>query len=183
VQDYTSAVEIQTALLPASSRALASSHYQLATVYEFAPAGRASALKHVQAALDGFKLRAKDIVAAEAGKVESEDVGRMSAKERENEARDVAALIGDLEVKIEELNAAPPGTDFVAESIKHLLGGGIGAPSAPAVDSAPVNDLTTMVRRKKKPAPPPAPASSANGADKRPADEAAGGAPKKPRTE
>jgi HAT1-interacting factor 1 len=184
VQDYTAALDIKKALLPASSRALASAHYQLGTVLEFTPAGRKAALEHVQAALDGFKLRAADITAADAGKadeVKSEDVARMTSKEREAESRDVAALIGDLEVKIEELNSAPEPADFVAESINHLLGGAPAAgSSAAAVDSRPVNDLTSMVRKKapKKPTA-AAPPAAANGAEKRKADDEAGPADKK----
>lgn len=177
VTDYTSALEIKEAHLPASSRALASAHYQLGTVLEFTPAGRAAALKHVQSALDGFKLRAKEIEAADGGRnedVKSEDVKKMTAKEREVEKRDVETLIGDLEVKIEELNAAPPAADFVAESINHLLGGAPGSAPAAASD-APVNDLTSMVRKKKKPAAAPVP--------KRGPEEDAGGAEKKARTE
>jgi HAT1-interacting factor 1 len=201
VQDYTSALEIQKATLPASSRALASSHYQLGTVLEFTPAGRPAALKHVQAALDGFKLRAKEITTAQAGEPvpDSPDVAAMSAKEREAEARDVAALIGDIEVKIEELNSAPPAFDFIANSINHLLGGapapGASGSAAPVADSGPVNDLTSMVRKKKKPAAPaaapvaaaPAPAAAdaaASGAgDKRPAEVDAAGLAKKPKAE
>lgn len=197
MQDYTAALELQKSVLPESARALASSHYQLGTVLEFSPAGRPAALKHIQAALDSFKLRAKELEAAAAGKtdeVKSADVTRMSAKERENESKDVATLIGDLEAKIEELNAGPPPEDFVAETINHLLGGGISSSSssAPVADSAPVNDLTSMVRKKKKPAPAtPAPAAAAaaaangNGAavEKRPAQESAEGVQKKPKTE
>ena len=95
----------------------------------------------------------------------------MSEKEKEKEADDVKALIGDLEVKVEELKAAPPAGDFVSESINHLLGsdafgsalasvfgstgangaGGSGGSGSVVVANAPVNDLTGMVKKKKKP--------------------------------
>ncbi|WOO80892.1 NASP-related protein sim3 [Vanrija pseudolonga] len=177
VQDYTEAVKIKSALLPASSRALASAHYQLGTVLEFTPAGRSEALKHVQLALDGFKQRETEL---KSGETKSEDIARLNAKERDAEAKDVAALIGDLEVKIDELKAAPPAADFVAESINHLLGG-VSSSAAPVADSGPVNDLTSMVRKKapKKAAPAPAPANG----DKRKADEQPGSAEKKARAE
>jgi HAT1-interacting factor 1 len=81
----------------------------------------------------------------------------MSTKEKENEVKDVEGLIGDLEVKIEELKVAPEVGDLVSQSIDHLLGNpdaeGEGSGSAAfggggKVDTGPVNDLTSMVRKK-----------------------------------
>jgi HAT1-interacting factor 1 len=170
VQDYTEALKLKSALLPPSSRALASVHYQLATVLEFTPSGRAGALTHVQAALAGFQARLAELAQlANGSSTTSEELSKMSEKEREHEKKDVEALIGDLEVKIEELKSAPQqgeeGVDPVSESIKHLLGGvGEGAfgPSSAggsagasafgtSGEAAPVNDLTSMVKKKKKP--------------------------------
>lgn len=84
----------------------------------------------------------------------------MSEKERENEKKDVEGLISDLEIKIEELRSAPEAMDPVSESIKHLLGQGGesafgpslagGSGSNGAASSAPVNDLTGMVKKKKR---------------------------------
>lgn len=152
MSDYTAALAIKKALLPPSSRALASAHYQLSSALELTPSGRPAALEHVQAALDGFKARADEVRRALAGdKVESDDVARMTEREREAELKDVGELIGDLEVKIDELKVAPPRQDLVSDSINHLLGG-IGG-DAPKEDAGPVNDLTSMVRKKKRPAP------------------------------
>lgn len=152
MQDYTAALKIKKELLPPSSRALASAHYQLSSALELTPNGRPEALEHVQAALDGFKARADELKRAIAGdKVDSDDVAKMSDKDREAELKDVGELIGDLEVKIDELKVAPPREDLVSESINHLLGG-IGG-EAPKEDAGPVNDLTSMVRKKKRPAP------------------------------
>lgn len=159
-QDYTEALKIKSKLLSPSSRALASVHYQLATVLEFTPSGRESALTHVQKALEGFQARLEELN----GKGEmNEELVKMGEKERENEKKDVEGLISDLQIKIEELKTAPESSDPVSESIKHLLGqGGEGAfgPGAGAsssgsafgggVDNAPVNDLTSMVKKKKK---------------------------------
>lgn len=162
MQDYTAALEIKKDLLPPSSRALASAHYQLSSALELTPAGRPAALEHVQAALDGFKARAEELKLANAGqKVPSEDVARMSERERDAELKDVGELIGDLEVKLDELKAAPPREDIVSESINHLLGG-VGS-DTPKEESGPVNDLTSMVRKKKR----PAPAEDKNGEEKK----------------
>ena len=160
VQDYSSALEIKSSLLPASSRSLASVHYQLATVLEFTPNRRSDALKHVESAVAGFKARLAEL--SSSGEV-SEEVKKLSEKEREKEAEEVTALIGDLEAKIEELKAAPtPAEDLVSESINHLLGSdSVGAALGSILSGAgtsggaeaPVNDLTSMVKRKPKKAP------------------------------
>ena len=179
-------------------------HYQLATVLEFTPSGRTSALTHVEAALKGFQARLAEL--SKGTESTAEELKKMSDKERENEQKDVEALIGDLEVKIEELKSAPQqgeeGVDPVSESIKHLLGGvGEGAfgPSTAgesafgaASESAPVNDLTSMVKKKKKPTQPqPAATSDAvvdkgkgveNG-EKRKADEPVESEAKKAKTD
>lgn len=128
----------------------------------------------------------------------------MSVKERESELKDVEGLLGDLEVKIEELKAAPEVPDLVTQSIDHLLGkqgeasgSGLGGGGGGGADAMPVNDLTSMVRKKpaKKasqpqsvpasaPAPAPAQASgngngNAEGEAKRKAEEEANGSTEK----
>lgn len=164
MRDYEAAVKIKSALLPKSSRALASAEYQLGTALEFTPAGRPAALQHVEAALSGFKARLAELTTASSDA--SAEVAKLSEKERESERKDVQALIGDLEVKIEELKAAPEGGDIVSESINHLLGGQGGEVKQ---DAGPVNDLTSMVRKKRKPAAEP----------KRKAEDDAEGTPEK----
>ena len=82
----------------------------------------------------------------------------MGVTEKEAELKDVDALIGDLEVKIEELKAAPPAQDLVSEISDHLLGqradalGSLGSMlengNGLAKEDGPVNDLTGMVRKK-----------------------------------
>lgn len=138
--DYSSALQIKSTLLPPSSRALASVHYQLATVLEFTPDRRPDALSHVESALSSFRALRTEL--------QSSDV-----KDKEAEIRDVHGLIGDLEVKIEELKAAPEPKDVVIEGIKHLLGqsGGEGSNGTARIDGkedGPVRDLTGMVKKK-----------------------------------
>lgn len=81
----------------------------------------------------------------------------MGDKEREAERKEIQELMGDLEVKVEELRQAPEKGGLVEQGIQHLLGGGQGAFGGPAIDAkkeeGPVNDLSSMVRKKKKPAP------------------------------
>jgi HAT1-interacting factor 1 len=108
----------------------------------------------------GFKARLAELSGEQPL---SDELKKLSEKERENEKKDVEGLIGDLEVKIEELKAAPEANDPVSESIKHLLGGGSegafaragesstnGQGKANAAPAGPVNDLTSMVKKKKK---------------------------------
>ncbi|ORY22573.1 hypothetical protein BCR39DRAFT_551318 [Naematelia encephala] len=150
VQDYTSALDIKSAILPPSSRALASVHYQLATVLEFTPDRRSDALSHVEKALSGFRARLSALQSPES----SSTVGEMAGKDIAQEIKDVQALIGDLEVKIDELKTAPPAEDLVSESINHLLGSSNGESSTlgpgAGLDDKPVNDLTSMVKKKPK---------------------------------
>jgi len=187
VQDYTEALRIKSALLPPSSRALASVHYQLATVLEFTPAGRDAALSHVQKALAGFEARLAELSNPKSA---ADDIAKLSDKERENEKKDVEGLIEDLQVKIEELKQAPVGgeVDIVKEGVNHLLGGGLsafGAPTTAEKDTGPVNDLTSMVKKKKKPAAAPvAPVEAkAENGEKRKAEEVDGADAKKARVE
>ncbi|WWD01036.1 hypothetical protein V866_007974 [Kwoniella sp. B9012] len=154
VQDYTSALSIQSTLLPPSSRILASTHYQLATVLEFTPNKQTEALSYVEKALDGFKLRLSELKSTAEEKV-SEEVKKLNEKEKEKEIKDVENLIEDLNVKIEELKSTSVNetNDLISQSINHLLGqpelDQFGSSSSTTKDSGPVNDLTSMVKKKK----------------------------------
>jgi HAT1-interacting factor 1 len=206
VQDYTSSLEIRKALLPGSSRALAYVHYQLGNVLELTPGRRDDALSHVEQALAGFKARLAELNAAASGASASnggadvkgkgkatgvsEEVAKLNDKEREGEKKDVEELIGDLEMKIEELKTAPPASDLISDSINHLLGqgqaafGGSESTSAfgSASESAPVNDLTGMVKKKKKVVPAATEPAQADGAEKRKGEDGEDAASKKART-
>nr|XP_018999443.1 uncharacterized protein I203_08038 [Kwoniella mangroviensis CBS 8507]OCF62904.1 hypothetical protein I203_08038 [Kwoniella mangroviensis CBS 8507] len=154
VQDYTSALSIQSTLLPPSSRILASTHYQLATVLEFTPNKQTEALSYVEKALDGFKLRLSELKSTADEKV-SEEVKKLNDKEKEKEIKDVENLIEDLNVKIEELKTTSVNetNDLISQSINHLLGqpesDQFGDSSSTSKDTGPVNDLTSMVKKKK----------------------------------
>ncbi|WWC69166.1 uncharacterized protein I206_103102 [Kwoniella pini CBS 10737] len=156
VQDYTSALSLQSILLPSSSRILASTHYQLATVLEFTPNKRQEALQYVEKSLSGFKERLTQLKGN--GEISEEVKGlNEKEKEKEKEIKDVESLIGDLEVKIEELKSTPQENDLISESINHLLGqnqfGSTNTTTSNKLkeeeESKPVNDLTSMVKKKK----------------------------------
>lgn len=151
---------------------------------EFLSGRRADALAHVQHAIEGFRARESQLVAAASASSDAgliPELAKLSAKEREAELKDTREFIGDLEAKLEELKVAPEQEDLVTQGIKHLIGGGqaeaafasafgdapiastSSAGAAGSAEAAPVNTL--MVKKKKKPAAPaPAPAAeSANG--------------------
>lgn len=175
VQDYTSSLNLLQSLHPPSSRSLASLHFQLGTVLDFIPNSRQSALSHVESALTSFRSRLADLDTPPNQRVNPE-LKKMDEKQSQKEKEEVIELIGDLEVRLEELKNAPEvGTQ---ESIKELLGGGMGSSSNGASgsgsgsgvgskkDDGPVNDLSGMVKKKKKPVVVPAgaaPGPSSNG--------------------
>ncbi|TYJ54159.1 hypothetical protein B9479_005170 [Cryptococcus floricola] len=175
VEDFTTALTIKSALLPPSSRALASLHYQIATALENIPSKRTSALSHVQAAIHAFQLRKAQLSGPPTSDQPAE-VGKLSEKEKKNELEEVELLIGDLEAKVEELKSTPEAAQEVHESINLLMGQSEGG--GVKVDNGPVNDLTGMVKKKKpkaapaRPAPAPAPAADAPvvGGEKRAAE-------------
>ncbi|AAW41997.1 expressed protein [Cryptococcus deneoformans JEC21] len=161
VQDFTAAVDIQNTIMPPSFRDLASAHYQLATALEFTPSpqSRTSALTHVESALSSLVRRKEELLSSDES-TWSEAIKKMTPKEKEAEMKDVEALMGDLQAKIEELKAAPPAEDLIHESISHLMGQTEEASGSGSnkVESGPVNDLTSMVKKKKPKATPVAPA-------------------------
>ncbi|KAL0254242.1 hypothetical protein I308_101623 [Cryptococcus tetragattii IND107] len=160
VQDFTAAVDIQNTIIPPSFRDLASAHYQLATALEFTPSpqSRTSALTHVESALSSLVHRKEELLSSDES-TWSEEIKKMTSKEKEAELKDVEALMGDLQAKIEELKAAPPAEDLIHESISHLMGqsGEASGSGSNNVESGPVNDLTSMVKKKKPKATPAAP--------------------------
>ncbi|WWC89725.1 uncharacterized protein L201_004650 [Kwoniella dendrophila CBS 6074] len=165
VQDYTSALEIQNKLLPLSSRILASTHYQLATVLEFTPNKKKEALDNVEKSLNSFtqrlqQLENKDVNVNDLNDLNNEEIKKLNEKEKEKEINDVRNLIEDLKVKIEELKSNSSGNqeenDLISKSINHLLGNdqnlnefGSASSSITTDVNAVVNDLTSMVKKKK----------------------------------
>ncbi|WVQ76535.1 hypothetical protein IAR50_006205 [Cryptococcus sp. DSM 104548] len=167
VEDFTTALNIKSTILPPSSRAIASLHYQIATALENIAAKRAEALSHVEQAIKAFQLRRAQL----SGESENqpEEVGKLSEKDKKSELAEVELLIGDLEAKVEELKSTPEAANEVHESINLLMGQSEAGGSA-KVDSGPVNDLTGMVKKKKPKAAPARPTAPAAGGEKRAAE-------------
>ncbi|KAJ6582023.1 hypothetical protein B0H19DRAFT_929158, partial [Mycena capillaripes] len=195
ITDYEAGLKLKDGLLPRSSRQIAEAHYKLSMVLDLTSGRLGDAITHAELALESIECRLAELAnpsppaetpAPEAdlkgkgkGKgttrlVRDDDVGGMSAAQREAETKELAGLKEDLALKVEELKTRPDeplknASALVAQALDAELNAGGSS------NSQVVNDLTSMVvKKKKKPAPEPTSVPEASGSTtptKRKADD------------
>ncbi|KAH6916042.1 hypothetical protein BKA70DRAFT_1140021 [Coprinopsis sp. MPI-PUGE-AT-0042] len=177
VEDYESGLKLKLQLLPISSRHIAEAHYKLSMVLDLTPGRLSEAIQHVEGAVESVEHRLAELRSGLQGqfppapqqddKVDPKGKGKqvarklvrddlvqnMSKTQMESEIKDLEELKGDLALKIEELKTLPAdgqtnAVEMAAKALDKELNatGSSGAP-------APVNDLTSIVKKKKKPVP------------------------------
>ncbi|BGP56357.1 hypothetical protein JCM8202_000367 [Rhodotorula sphaerocarpa] len=145
VDEYTSALDLLSALYAPSNRALSELHMLIALALDFVPNGNDRAVSHAE--------RAKKVLLLKLDELE-----RVKEEDRDDKAKreieDIKGLMGDVDMKIEDLRTvpvapAPTASDsaleaFLRQSTAALRAGGEGG------EPAPVNDLSSLVKKKKK---------------------------------
>ncbi|GAN07134.1 nuclear autoantigenic sperm protein isoform X2 [Mucor ambiguus] len=164
LSDYEKAIEIKQSVLEDDNRELAEAHYKYALALEFSTEKADQALPELQKAVDVLKKRISNL---EAGGDGSKGKGKGKASDIDERAleeiKEINELIPDMELKIEEL-ATRQATEKEAEAmLKAMLG--FTKASTELTASTPVNDLSTLVKRK--------PANDVSNLVKRKADQVA----------
>ncbi|BGP41166.1 hypothetical protein JCM10449v2_005137 [Rhodotorula kratochvilovae] len=142
VDEYSAALSALTPVLAPHDRALSELHMLIALALDFVPEATARAVAHAEKAKGVLLLRLAELE-------------RVPEKEREDKARreidDIKSLMGDVDMKIEDLRTVPeaPAPSAADSALEALLRQSQGV-MAQAAASGSVNDLTSLVKRKKK---------------------------------
>ncbi|KAH9933512.1 uncharacterized protein B0H18DRAFT_1115498 [Fomitopsis serialis] len=190
IADYDQALALKVDLLPQSSRQIAEAHYKLSIVLDLTSGRLSDSITHAERALDSVEARLAELRDALSGQgmvkvavdeksdpkgkgkargariLGDDAVQHLTQSQMEAEVKELQGLKEDLALKVEELKTSPEQTAesapaMVERALDHELNTGK-QPSAPVPQ--PVNDLTSMVKKKKKD-------PEANGTAKRKAEE------------
>ncbi|KAG2236031.1 hypothetical protein INT48_008123 [Thamnidium elegans] len=146
--DYEKAIEIKKSVLEEDNRELAEAHYKYALALEFSSDKANQALPELQKAVAVLKKKIETLEAGE-GKGKGKQASDLSKKALD-EIAEIKEIIPDMELKIEELSNRQ-ATEKEAETLlKAMLGMGDGNKPMQISDATPVNDLSTLVKRKVK---------------------------------
>ncbi|KAE9399908.1 hypothetical protein BT96DRAFT_957113 [Gymnopus androsaceus JB14] len=194
ITDYEVGLTLKSKLLPSEA------HYKLSIVLDLTSGRLADSITHAEQALQSIQSRLGELESAKAnpstekpqevkpdpkgkGKASAvvvpkdDAVRNMSATQIEGEIKELGELKNDLALKIEELKMAPNETlaDSAPAMVAQALDKELAGSSASAANTAVVNDLTSMVRKKK------APVADAASAKRKADDEEDSGSEKKPK--
>ncbi|GAA6060568.1 hypothetical protein JCM10212_006803 [Sporobolomyces blumeae] len=140
VEEYSSSLSILTRTRSPSDRILAEQHMLIALALEFIPSSTGRAVSHAE--------KAKGVLILKLDELEKKE--DKSDKDK-REIEDIKGLLGDVDNKIEDLKTIPTAPEPSASdlALEQFLrqATGVGASSA---GPAPVNDLTSLVKKKKK---------------------------------
>lgn len=185
ITDYESALNIKTKIFPITNRQIAEAHFRLSMAYDMTTGNLEKQMVHVEKALESVKTRLKvlndllpkasetkpvvEVDAKGKGKATTvqenplgwtpkiESLESLTKAEIEAEIKDVTSLTEELNMKLEDLRATPADVGTTMDRVgreldQELNASGFGAALAP---DQPVNDLSSMVKKKKpKPAAP-----------------------------
>ncbi|KAI0339484.1 hypothetical protein BDW22DRAFT_599992 [Trametopsis cervina] len=208
IQDYEAGLNLKLELLPQSSRQIAEAHYKLSIVLDLSSGRLQDSIAHAEKALESVEARLAELRNASSGQVKVETLHKPDSKGKGKavakgprllgddavqnltqtqvgaEIKELEGLKEDLALKVDELKTIPnePGISAPALAAKALDQelNIKSEPSAGTLSAAPVNDLTSVVKKKKKPAAAEAEAgagSTAKGKGKRKAEEDEGHSP------
>ncbi|KAI0683977.1 hypothetical protein BC835DRAFT_1392364 [Cytidiella melzeri] len=180
IQDYSAGLELKLELLPQSSRQIAEAHYKLSIVLDLSSGRLQESIMHAEKALESVEARLAELRNAENGQLKVEIlhkpdskgkgkapakgprllgddcVGSLTKAQTTAEIQELEGLKEELALKVEEQKTVPneagmSAPAMVAKSLDSELNVDSGASVAKA-ESMPVNDLTSVVKKKKKPA-------------------------------
>ncbi|GAA5999803.1 uncharacterized protein JCM10292_003751 [Rhodotorula paludigena] len=166
VEEYSSALSTLSRILAPYDRALSELHMLIALALDFVPNATSRAVSHAE--------KAKGVLVLKLAELE-----KVPEQEREDKAKreieDIRSLMGDVDMKIEDLRTVPeaPAPTAADSALEALLRQSSNA-MASAAASGSINDLTSLVKKKKKAA--PAPGIVQEEVKPAPADGAQGGA-------
>ncbi|KAK4701015.1 HAT1-interacting factor 1, partial [Phenoliferia sp. Uapishka_3] len=161
VTEYTSALSVLSTILEPFDRSLSELHMLIALALDFVPEAVDRAVSHAEKAKNVLLLKLESL----------EKLDTKSDKD-EREILDIKSLMGDLDMKIEDLKVVPeaaPKTES-EKTLEALIGGVASRAGASGV----VNNLNSLVKRKKPstvPAPDIVKSEESNGGVKRKAEE------------
>ncbi|KAI8083278.1 uncharacterized protein B0P05DRAFT_536773 [Gilbertella persicaria] len=146
--DYEKAISIKQSVLESDNRELAEAHYKYALALEFSTEKANEAVPELQKAVQVLQNRVEKLETSEGkGKGKETEVSKGAS----DEILEIKELITDMQLKIEDLEQRQ-ATEKEAEALlKAMLGYGKEKTEAKQISaSTPVNDLTTLVKRKVK---------------------------------
>ncbi|CDH50412.1 hypothetical protein RO3G_01341 [Lichtheimia corymbifera JMRC:FSU:9682] len=151
--DYRKALEIKKELLDQGDRQLAEAHYKLALALEFSTNEGDQAGEEIKNAIQVLKKRIESIQ-SDTTKDEEDDVkgkgkatSTPAAADDNKEVKEIKQLIVDMEEKAEELTSRQEKQKEAEALLKSFLGAG-GQSAVTALNTATVNDLSSMIKRK-----------------------------------
>ncbi|GAA5827466.1 hypothetical protein JCM11251_003823 [Rhodosporidiobolus azoricus] len=146
VTEYDSALSLLETILPPYDRALSELHMLIALALDFVPNKVSDAVKHAMMAKEVLVLKLQELEKVEEGKRE---------EKAKREIEDIKGLMGDVDMKIEDLKTVPtaPAPTASDSALEALLRGSMSAMQS-ATASGQVNNLNSLVKKKKKPVEP-----------------------------
>ncbi|KAI8099377.1 uncharacterized protein BX664DRAFT_321116 [Halteromyces radiatus] len=149
--DFKKAIDIKQSLLQPDDRQLAEAHYKYSLALELSSDSQGLALDELQKTKTVLKNRIETL---EKGDIKDDNKGKSKYTPSEAEQKEITEiqdLISDLDEKVVELSNRQESEREAEKLLKSLLGGMANETSTTSVNSsAPVHDLTTLVKRKVK---------------------------------